>query len=155
NYRSTQNILNAADAIIEKNQRRKPKKMWTDQGEGDLIEVVHTQTEQDEAQTVVQKIRQLQNQGLSPNQMVVLYRTNAQSRVLEEAFLRHGLPYKVVGGVKFYARKEIKDILAYLRIVNTPNDTESLLRIIDTPSRRIGQATIHKLQRFALARSLT
>ena len=155
NYRSTQTILDAADAIIEKNERRKPKKMWTDQGAGDLIEVIHAASEQDEAQTVVRKIRHLQDQGVKPNEMVVLYRTNAQSRVMEESFLRHGLPYKVVGGVKFYARKEIKDILAYLRVVNTPNDTESLLRIINTPSRRIGQATINKLQVFALARSLT
>lgn len=155
NYRSTQTILDAADAIIEKNERRKPKKMWTDQGEGELIEVIHTASEQDEAKTVMRKVRQLQDQGTKLNEIVVLYRTNAQSRVLEESFLRHGLPYKVVGGVKFYARKEIKDVLAYLRIVNTPNDTESLLRIINTPSRRIGQATINKLQAFALARSLT
>ncbi len=154
NYRSTQTILDAADAIIEKNVGRTPKKMWTDRGGGDLVEVIHAQNEQEEAQTVAQRVRQLQQQGVPANHMVVLYRTHAQSRVLEEAFLRHGLPYTVIGGVKFYARKEIKDILAYLRVVQNPYDSESLLRIINIPPRRLGPGTLQKLQAFALARSL-
>jgi len=101
----------------------------------------------------IDKLMRLQQVSLKD--IVVLYRTNAQSRILEEAFLRHGLPYKVIGGVKFYARKEIKDILAYLRVIHNPNDTDSLLRIINTPARRIGQTTINKLQVFGLERSLS
>lgn len=156
NYRSTQVILDAAGSIIDKNTRRKAKKMWTDKEGGDLIEVIHARTEREEADYVAREIEKLMGlRQVSLKDIVVLYRTNAQSRILEEAFLRYGLPYKVIGGVKFYARKEIKDILAYLRVIHNPNDTDGLLRIINTPSRRIGQTTINKLQAFALHRSLT
>ncbi|MBU0727814.1 UvrD-helicase domain-containing protein [Patescibacteria group bacterium] len=155
NYRSTQNILDAADSIIEKNQNRTPKKMWTEAEGGDLIEVIHARSEHDEAEFVAKNIEDLMGEGIRLQDVVVLYRTNAQSRIIEEAFLKYGIPYKVIGGVKFYARKEIKDLLAYLRVIHNPNDTDSLLRIINIPPRKIGQATIHKMQAFAMSRSLT
>jgi len=156
NYRSTQVILDAADNIIEKNKRRKAKKMWTEQEGGDLIEVFHARTEMEEAQYVAREIEKLMTvSNVSLKDIVVLYRTNAQSRIIEESMLRYGLPYKVIGGVKFYARKEIKDVLGYLRVIQNPNDTDSLLRIINTPPRRIGATTLNKLQNFALNRSLT
>ena len=154
NYRSTQNVLDAADAIIAKNKKRKPKKMWTDQGKGDLIDVWHCDSEHDEAEKVSREIEDLKKVNVTLNQIVVLYRTNAQSRILEESLLRFGLPYKVIGGVKFYARKEVKDILAYLRVIHNPYDTDSLLRIINIPTRKIGATTVQKLQAFALSRSL-
>ena len=155
NYRSTQTILDAADAVIEKNQQRKAKKMWTEQEGGDLIEVIHAQNEQDEAKFIAQEIeKMMRDKRAKLSEFVILYRTNAQSRMLEEALLRFGLPYKVIGGVRFYARKEIKDLLAYLRVLVNPYDTDSLLRIINIPTRKIGQTTIQKLQVFALARSL-
>jgi len=156
NYRSTQVILDAADSIIQKNVRRKAKKMWTDQKGGDLVEVVHARSETEEADFVAREIDRLTRQkSVNLKEIVVLYRTNAQSRILEEALLRHALPYKVIGGVKFYARKEIKDVLAYLRVILNPNDTDSLLRIINIPPRRIGETSIHKLQAFAMSRSLS
>ena len=143
NYRSTQNILDAADSVISKNKQRKSKKMWTEQKGGDLIEIWHE----------IDELRSKENVSLKD--IVILYRTNAQSRVMEEMLLRHGFPYKVIGGVKFYARKEVKDILAYLRLLMNLNDTDSLLRIINVPSRKIGATTINKLQAFAMSRSLT
>jgi len=155
NYRSTQVILDAADAVIEKNKQRKSKKMWTEKKGGELIEVWHTESEYEEAEKVAQEIENLKADSVSLKNIVVLYRTNAQSRIMEEVLLRYGLPYKVIGGVKFYARKEVKDVLAYLRVVLNPNDTDSLLRIINVPSRKIGQTTINKLQVFGVTRSLT
>jgi len=156
NYRSTQNILDVADSIIEKNKRRKPKKMWTDSEGGELIEAIHASSEFDEAETVAKEIESLTREKKARlKDIVILYRTNAQSRVIEEVLLRYGIPYKVIGGVKFYARKEVKDLLAYLRVVHNPNDTDSLLRIINIPPRRIGDTTINKLQVFALGRSMT
>lgn len=156
NYRSTQVILDAADAIIEKNTRRKAKKMWTDKKGGELIEVIHARSENEEGDTVAREIEKLRRlKGVELKDIVILYRTNAQSRTMEESMLRHGLPYKVIGGVKFYARKEIKDILAYLRVIHNPNDTDSLLRIINIPPRKIGATSIQKLQAFALNRSLS
>ena len=156
NYRSTQNILDAADAVISKNKQRKSKKMWTDQKGGDLIEIWHTDSEYDEAEKVANEIDELRGkENVSLKDIVILYRTNAQSRVMEEMLLRHGFPYKVIGGVKFYARKEVKDILAYLRLIMNLNDNDALLRIINVPSRKIGTTTINKLQSFAMSRSLT
>ncbi len=155
NYRSTQPILDTADAIIEKNKQRKSKKMWTEQKEGDAIEVWHTDSEYHEAEKVAAEIENLIGDKVLLKNIVILYRTNAQSRIVEEVLLRYGLPYKVIGGVKFYARKEVKDILAYLRVILNPNDTDSLLRIINVPSRKIGQTTVNKLQAFAVTRSLT
>ncbi|PIZ72869.1 ATP-dependent DNA helicase PcrA, partial [Candidatus Peregrinibacteria bacterium CG_4_10_14_0_2_um_filter_43_11] len=156
NYRSTQIILDVADAIIAKNKSRKPKVMWTNEPGGKLIDVWHCQSEQDETKRVAEEIRRLHSEESVPlNHIVVLYRTNVQSRLMEEMLLRYVLPYKVIGGVKFYARREVKDLLAYLRAIHNNNDTESLLRIINIPSRRIGATAIQKLQAFALARSLT
>ncbi|MCK5603233.1 UvrD-helicase domain-containing protein, partial [Candidatus Pacearchaeota archaeon] len=154
NYRSTQPILDAADAIIEKNKQRKSKKMWTENKEGDLIEVWRAENEYNEAEKAAQEIENLKADGVSLKDVVILYRTNAQSRVMEEILLRYGLPYKVIGGVKFYARREVKDILAYLRVVLNINDTDSLLRVINVPSRKIGQTTVNKLQAFGVQRSL-
>jgi len=147
--------LDVADSIIEKNKQRKSKKMWTEKKEGDLIEIWHSDSEYHEAEMVANEIDDLKNNGVPLKDMVILYRTNAQSRILEEVLLRFGFPYKVIGGVKFYARKEVKDILAYLRVILNPNDTDSLLRIINVPSRKIGQTTVNKLQVFAVSRSLT
>ncbi|MBN2096775.1 UvrD-helicase domain-containing protein [Candidatus Peregrinibacteria bacterium] len=155
NYRSTQTILDAADAVIEKNKQRKSKKMWTEKKGGEQIEVWHAESEYEEAEKVAQEIENLKTDGISLKNIVVLYRTNAQSRIIEEILLRYGLPYKVIGGVKFYARKEVKDVLAYLRVVLNPNDTDSFLRIINVPSRKIGQTTLNKLQVFGVTRSLT
>lgn len=156
NYRSTQNILDAADAVISKNKQRKSKKMWTEQKGGDLIDIWHASNEHDEAEKVASEIERLRDkENISLKDIVILYRTNAQSRVMEEMLLRYGFPYKVIGGVKFYARKEVKDILAYLRLIMNLNDTDSLLRIINVPSRKIGATTINKLQVFAMSRSLT
>lgn len=155
NYRSTQTILDAADAVIEKNKNRKPKKMWTEKEGGDLIELWRLDNEYQEAEKIAAEISSLRNQGASLKDMVILYRTNAQSRILEEILLRSGLPYKVIGGVKFYARREVKDILAYLRLVLNVNDTDALLRVINVPSRKIGATTVNKLQAYGLARSLT
>ena len=156
NYRSTQQILDAADSIIEKNKERKSKKMWTENKEGELIDIWHADSEYHEAELVAREIDALKNQkNISLKNIVILYRTNAQSRILEEILLKFGMPYKVIGGVKFYARKEVKDVLAYLRIVLNPNDTDSLLRIINVPARKIGDSTINKLMAFGAARSLT
>jgi DNA helicase-2/ATP-dependent DNA helicase PcrA len=156
NYRSTQPILAVADSIIEKNKQRKSKKMWTESTGGDLVEIWHADNEYHEAQRVSEEIAELKSKkGVPLKDMVILYRTNAQSRILEEVLLKFGMPYKVIGGVKFYARKEVKDILAYLRIVMNPNDTDSLLRVINVPSRKIGDTTLNKLQAFAASRSLT
>jgi len=156
NYRSTQAILDAADAVISQNKNRPEKKMWTDQKEGDLIDVWHCRSEYEESEKIAKEIEDLMNKkSVQLNDVIILYRTNAQSRILEEMLLRYGFPYKVIGGVKFYARKEIKDLLAYLRIILNQSDTDSLLRIINTPSRRIGATTINKLHGFAMSRSLT
>jgi len=156
NYRSTQNILDAADAVIGQNKHRKVKKMWTEAEKGDLIEVWHCRNEEDEARRLGNEIERLRIQEKATlKDIVVLYRTHAQSRVIEEALLRYGMPYKVIGGVKFYARREVKDLLAYLRVVLNANDTESLIRILNVPGRGVGETTISKLQAFALARSLT
>ncbi|MDP3004409.1 MAG: 3'-5' exonuclease, partial [Candidatus Azambacteria bacterium] len=131
NYRSTQNILNAAHEIISKNTERKEKKLWTENPPGTLIEVVETINEREEAGFILDKIIDLnKNLGINLDKIVVMYRTNAQSRVLEEACLYANLPYRVIGAVKFYQRKEIKDILAYLRLVQNQNDEVSLKRIV-------------------------
>ena len=138
NYRSTQVILDASARIISKNSLQKNKSLWTDRQGGELIKVVPQGNERSEADFVVGKIKELAGQGHSLNDTVVLYRTNAQSRVLEERLLEENLPYKIVGGIRFYQRKEIKDILAYLRVVLNPKDLVSLKRIINVPARGIG-----------------
>ncbi|MDP9799254.1 DNA helicase-2/ATP-dependent DNA helicase PcrA [Catenuloplanes nepalensis] len=140
NYRSTQTILNAANAVIDRNTSRKPKRLWSDQGEGERIVGYVADTEHAEADWVAREIDRLGDNGLAkPGDVAVFYRTNAQSRVFEEVFIRVGLPYKVVGGVRFYERKEVRDALAYLRAVVNDDDTVSIRRILNTPKRGIGE----------------
>ncbi len=139
NYRSTQTILSAANAVIAQNKGRKAKNLWSDAGDGEPITGYVADNEHDEAQFVAEEIDRLSDEGLvQPSGVAVFYRTNAQSRVFEEVFIRVGLPYKVVGGVRFYERREIRDALAYLRMLVNPDDTVSLRRILNVPKRGIG-----------------
>ncbi|GAA2394528.1 DNA helicase PcrA [Dactylosporangium salmoneum] len=139
NYRSTQTILNAANAVIGRNTDRKPKRLWSDQGNGEQIVGYVADTEHAEADWVAREIDRLSDaEGVRPADVAVFYRTNAQSRVFEEMFIRFGLPYKVVGGVRFYERKEVRDALAYLRAVVNEDDTVSVRRVLNTPRRGIG-----------------
>ncbi|MBB5119572.1 ATP-dependent DNA helicase PcrA [Streptomyces eurocidicus] len=140
NYRSTQTILSAANAVIERNANRRPKNLWTEAGEGAGITGYVADTEHDEAQFVADEIDRLTDAGdAKAGDVAVFYRTNAQSRVFEEIFIRVGLPYKVVGGVRFYERKEVRDVLAYLRVLANPEDTVPLRRILNVPKRGIGE----------------
>ncbi|WP_067703633.1 DNA helicase PcrA [Nocardia jejuensis] len=139
NYRSTQHILAAANAVIARNENRREKKLWTDQGDGDLIVGYVADNEHDEASFVAREIdRLVDNAEANYNDVAIFYRTNNNSRALEEIFIRMGLPYKVVGGVRFYERKEVRDIVAYLRVLENPDDAVSLRRILNTPRRGIG-----------------
>ncbi|MDI5965862.1 DNA helicase PcrA [Streptantibioticus silvisoli] len=139
NYRSTQNILTAANAVIERNASRRPKNLWTQAGAGPVITGYVADTEHDEASYVAEEIDRLSDSGRAkPSDVAIFYRTNAQSRVFEEIFIRVGLPYKVVGGVRFYERKEVRDVLAYLRVLSNPEDTVPLRRILNVPKRGIG-----------------
>lgn len=139
NYRSTQNILAAANAVISRNESRKPKNLWSDQGDGPKIVGYVADNEHDEAMFVAQEVDRLSDEeDVKPGEVAVFYRTNAASRVFEEIFIRTGLPYKVVGGVRFYERKEVKDLLAYLRVLANPADVVSLRRILNVPKRGIG-----------------
>ncbi|MDZ4286015.1 MAG: UvrD-helicase domain-containing protein, partial [Candidatus Sungbacteria bacterium] len=142
NYRSTQIILDAAQGIIGKNRGQKEKKLWTDNKDGEIITVTALENERAESEFVVSTMQELRRQGARPQDMVVLYRTNAQSRAVEEALLHHNFPYKIIGGTKFYQRKEVKDILAYARIIVNPKDSVSLKRIINVPARGIGKKTL-------------
>jgi len=140
NYRSTQTILGAANAVIAQNKGRKPKNLWSEAGDGELITGYVADNEHDEAQFVAEEIDRLTDEGdAKPSDVAVFYRTNAQSRVFEEVFIRVGLPYKVVGGVRFYERREVRDVLAYLRMLVNPDDTVSLRRILNVPKRGIGE----------------
>ncbi|GAA3762434.1 DNA helicase PcrA [Salinactinospora qingdaonensis] len=139
NYRSTSNILSAANSVIAKNEARRPKNLWSQQGEGPIITGYVADNEHDEAAFVVGEIDRLADEGeCVPGEVAVFYRTNAQSRVFEDVFIRAGLPYKIVGGLRFYERKEIRDVLAYLRVLANPEDTVSLRRILNVPKRGIG-----------------
>lgn len=150
NYRSTKNILSAANQVIGHNQNRKEKKLWTENDQGDKITYYRGDSERDEGRFIVSEIQRLQReQQRKYGDFAVLYRTNAQSRVVEETFLKANIPYKMVGGHKFYDRKEIKDILAYLQVIANPADSLSLLRIINVPKRGVGAGSIEKLQSFA------
>lgn len=156
NYRSTQYILDAANAVIENNSGRKKKELWTDKGAGAKPVYYEAQDEKDEARFVIERVQELQRQkNLRLGQMAVLYRTNAQSRVFEEMLVKSGMSYSLVGGTKFYDRMEIKDILAYLKVIHNPNDSLSLLRIINVPKRGIGNATIEKLQAYGAENDMT
>ncbi len=152
NYRSTKNILDAAHHVISKNMKRKEKKLWTDNQKGDYLRRFEAQNEKEEAFFIANEIRKELTRYEAPDyrDFAVLYRTNAQSRVLEEAFMRSGIPYKIIGGIRFYERKEIKDIMAYLRLVHNPCDDIALLRIINVPTRGIGTKTLADLQALAL-----
>ena len=149
NYRSTQTILSAANAVIANNLERKPKNLWTAIGSGNPIVRYQAENEHDEAAYVVEEVERLHEQGLGYGKVVVFYRTNAQSRTLEEVFVKAGLPYKIVGGVKFYDRREVKDLLAYLKATVNPLDTVSLRRVLNVPRRGIGDTSERAIDRFA------
>jgi len=149
NYRSTQTILSAANAVIANNLERKPKNLWTAIGSGNPIVRYQAENEHDEAAFVVEEVERLHEAGLGYGKVVVFYRTNAQSRPLEEVFVKAGLPYKIVGGVKFYDRREVKDLLAYLKATVNPLDTVSLRRVLNVPRRGIGDTSERAIDRFA------
>jgi DNA helicase-2/ATP-dependent DNA helicase PcrA len=156
NYRSTGMILEAASHVISASPQRKPKDLWTDNEPGLPVSVIETYTEQEEAQFVVSEIDRLVTQGeAKPGDCAVMYRTNAQSRALEEAFIRYGTPYRLVAGTRFYERREVKDIIAYLRLIQNPYDTVSLLRIINVPQRGIGQRSLDELTQWARAQGVS
>lgn len=156
NYRSTKVILNAANEVIKNNTERKPKGLWTANQEGKKINYYQAQSESDEAQYVVKEImRQQRENNKSFNDIAILYRTNAQSRVLEETFMKSNIPYTMVGGHKFYDRKEIKDLLSYLRLIANSNDDISLQRIINVPKRGIGPSSVEKIQAYARQNDLS
>ncbi|MDQ6697088.1 MAG: DNA helicase PcrA [Actinomycetota bacterium] len=156
NYRSTQTILDAANAVIANNLGRKPKELWTDEGDGHAIIRYHADDETDEAQWVAHEIAKLHDAGDHRwGDAAVFYRTNAQSRVLEEYLMRAGIPYKVIGGTRFYDRREIKDALAYMRAVMNPADEVSVKRVLNVPKRGIGDSTVGRLDAWAASRALT
>ncbi len=150
NYRSTKTILNAANSVIKNNINKKDKNLWTDNGTGEKIKYVRTNDEKDEASYVTREIRNLVNNGVSLDDIAVLYRTNAQSRTIEEGFLNSNIPYRIVGAFAFYSRKEIKDLLAYLKLIYNTKDDVSLMRIINYPKRKIGAKTIENLSMDAV-----
>ncbi len=155
NYRSTQTILDAANAVIANNAARKPKNLWTDAGRGDRIVRYHAEDEGDEATFVASMSRRLHDdETMNWRELAVLYRTNAQSRVVEEAMMRLGVPYKVVGGTRFYDRREVKDAMAYLRAVVNPADEISVKRVLNVPKRGVGDASIAKLDALAAAEGI-
>ena len=144
NYRSTQNILDAASKVISKNVYQKPKNLWTENPTGPLISIVETWNEKSEAEFIVERIKEFSKQSYKLNNFAVFYRTNAQSRAIEEALIRHHIPYKLIGAIRFYQRKEIKDLVSYLKFILT-NDPISLERIINVPPRGIGKITFEKI----------
>jgi DNA helicase-2/ATP-dependent DNA helicase PcrA len=156
NYRSTQTILSAANAVIERNENRRAKNLWTEAGAGSVITGYVADTEHDEAQFVADEIDRLTDAGeAKAGDVAIFYRTNAQSRVFEEIFIRVGLPYKVVGGVRFYERKEVRDILAYLRVLANPEDNVPLRRILNVPKRGIGERAEAMIDALALREKIT
>ena len=154
NYRSTQTILAAANAVISRNSERRPKNLWTSSGDGDPIVRFWADDEYDEASFVASEATQLQRSGRRWGEIAVMYRTNAQSRVIEESFMRAGVPYKVVGGTRFYDRREIKDAMAYLRVAVNTVDEVNIKRVINVPKRGVGDASIGKIETFARANGI-
>lgn len=154
NYRSTSNILNAANAVISNNCGRKDKTLWTDNGEGEKIQLRQFDTAYDEADFIAEDIRNHTREGSTYNDHAILYRTNAQSRLFEERFVASNIPYKIVGGVNFYARREIKDLLSYLKTIDNGKDDLAVRRIINVPKRGIGLTTINRVQESALEREI-
>jgi len=155
NFRSSTNILEVADNLIEFNKKRKQKKLVATKGPAKDVVVITAEDEAEEAETVTQQIKQLTNEGTSLRNIAVFYRVNAMSRVLEEALVQNKIPYQIVRGVEFYNRKEIRDLLAYLRIIVNPNDEVALLRIINTPARGIGKVTIDRLRGYAVQHKIS
>jgi len=155
NYRSTKNILAAANAVIENNRLRKEKNLWTENATGEKITIYQAYQEHDEVYFIAELIQEAVEKGKQYSDHAILYRTNAQSRVIEEIFIKSNIPYKMIGGTKFYERKEIKDILAYLRLVANPDDDLSLRRIINVPKRGVGQATLDKLAEYAVEQEIS
>ena len=149
NYRSTKRILEAANGVIQNNSSRKDKKLWTENVEGEKLLLHVASDDRDEAFFIINQMKELRQEGIDYGEMAVLYRTNAQSRGLEEMLLKSNIPYKMVGGTKFYERKEIKDVLAYLRLIANPDEDISFVRVVNEPKRGIGAATIDKLGDFA------
>ncbi len=156
NYRSTQNILAAANAVVSRNSGRKPKNLWSDAGDGPPITGYVADNEHDEAAFVAEEVDRLSDEGLAaPGQVAVFYRTNAQSRVFEEVFIRVGLPYRVVGGVRFYERREVRDLLGYLRLIANPADEVSLRRVLNVPKRGIGDRAEENVASYAARERIT
>ena len=149
NYRSTNSILEAANGVISHNRERKPKSLWSELGDGEPVRVVEVEDEHSEARYVAAEIARLVEEGYNGNEIAVFYRTNAQSRVLEDVLVRQGVAYQVIGGPRFYERAEIKDLVAYLQVIDNPYDAVSLLRIANRPRRGIGDSTLAKLMSFA------
>jgi len=149
NYRSTNSILNAANGVISNNRERKPKELWSELGEGDPVRVVEVEDEHAEARFVAAGIAALVEEGFSGDEIAVFYRTNAQSRVLEDVLVRQGVPYQVIGGPRFYERAEVKDAIAYLQVIDNPYDAVSLQRIANRPRRGIGDASLARMQTWA------
>lgn len=155
NYRSTSNILKAANALIENNDGRLGKKLWTEDGDGEKISLYCAFNELDESRFVVNRIKAWQDNGGSLNDCAILYRSNAQSRVLEEALLQVAMPYRIYGGQRFFERQEIKDALAYLRLISNRNDDAAYERVVNTPTRGIGDRTLDVIRQAARDRQLT
>lgn len=156
NYRSSGNILNLANSIIQKNPNRRDKNLWTDAPDGEKVALFEGDDEKDEARYVVSQIkRRIDEEGFTPSDFAILYRTNAQSRAFEDALLYEGMNYRVVGGTKFYDRKEVKDVMAYFKLVVNTQDDISFLRVINEPKRSIGEKTIEKIQQYALQEGLS
>src|SRR5918995_141910 len=155
NYRSTNRILQAANGVIAHNRERKEKDLWSELGEGDPVEVLEVEDEHAEARFVAARIAALVEEGFSNDEIAVFCRTNAQSRVLEDVLVRQGVAYQVIGGPRFYERAEVKDLIAYLQVLDNPYDTVSLLRIANKPRRGIGDSSIARLQNYASGRGIS
>ena len=155
NYRSTNTILQAANAVIEHNRERKPKELWSELGEGEPVRVLEVEDEHAEARFVAAEIAALVEEGYSGSEIAVFYRMNAQSRVLEDVLVRQGVAYQVIGGPRFYERAEIKDVIAYLQAIDNPHDAVALRRIANRPRRGIGDASLARLQTYADAHGIS
>lgn len=156
NYRSTKNILEASHSVISHNQNRSDKKLWTAAGAGNAVQILQSRTERSEAETIARRIKTAVDvQARKYGSFAILYRTNAQSRAIEEVFLHYGLPYRIVGGVRFYERKEVKDIVAYLRLIYQPDDTASFNRIVNVPTRGIGAKSVENFNSCRTSRGLS
>ncbi len=156
NYRSTKNILSAANFLISNNESRKKKKLWTDNIEGDLISKYMASNEKEEVSFIVGKIKKIMEENARMyRDFAIFYRTNAQSRAVEEFLIKENIPYKIYGGLRFYDRREIKDMLAYLKLISNPKDLISLLRIVNVPLRKIGKSTLNSIEKFAIKKKMT